>query len=296
MRVSIIIPTYRRVSSLFKLLSSLTDVVKKKDEVIIVEQGEKHEKEIISYAKKLRLPIHYYFLETPSMTKARNTGAVKAKGEFLLFLDDDVIVTPKLLESHVKNFDDKRVAATVGRVITEGQQVESGREQVGRVNWVGSVSGGYSSEIRQEVDTVLGCNMCWRTSVYRQLGGVDEQFVIIREETDLSIRAKRLGYAIIFEPKALVEHHRATTGGTRKSEGRIQWYVSFFSDETYFFLKHRPTWLLPLYLLTKTEWALRCMFGFGREVSIRSMLTPFIGITEGAKKYQRLKKHYDHWR
>ena len=68
----------------------------------------------------------------------------------------------------------------------------------------------------------------------------------------------------------------------------MQWYFDFFSNETYFFLKHRPKVLLPIFWLTKIEWAIRCMFGFGREVSMRSVLTPFAGMADGVRKYRSL--------
>jgi len=201
-----------------------------------------------------------------------------------------VVAYPGLLSAHVKNFQDPRVAATVGRVITHGQPIEEARCDTASVSTFG-VTEGYSSTIRQEVDTVVGCNMCWRSDVYRKLGGVDEQFTgnALREETDLSLRVKKAGYKIIFEPKAEVEHLREKTGGARKTEGRIQWYFDFFSNETYFFLKHRPAILLPIYLLTKLNWSLRCMFGFGREVSLRSFFTPKLGVINGIKKYKMFK-------
>ncbi|MCX6793873.1 MAG: glycosyltransferase, partial [Candidatus Gottesmanbacteria bacterium] len=251
-------------------------------EIIVVVQGEK--KKLNNNNGKL----HYIYLFSPSMTHARNVGARLAKGKLILFLDDDVVVRKGLIENHVKNFRDPMIAATCGRVITPGQSVEPEHRNVGRVGLLGGVSGGFSSIIRQEVDTVIGCNMCWRRDLYLRLGGVDEQFTgnALREETDLSLRAKKLGYKIMFEPRAIVEHHRAETGGARKSEGRLTWYFNFFSNETYFFLKHRSAVLLFIFLLTKIEWAGRCMFGFSREVSARSFCTPFAGMADGVRKYK----------
>jgi GT2 family glycosyltransferase len=290
--ISIIIPTFHRKESLMRLMKSLTNQKGIQFEVIVVEQGEENKKEIEQLGRKLGLELHYIYLPQPSMTHARNMGATAAKGEYLLFLDDDVITRPGLLENHINNFQDPKVGATTGRVITPGQPVEEGRTDTARVSMF-EVTEGYSSTIRQEVDTVVGCNMCWRTDVYKKLGGVDEQFTgnALREETDLSLRAKKLGYKIIFEPKAEVEHVRALSGGARKTEGRMKWYFDFFSNETYFFLKHRSSILLPVYLLIKLNWAMRCMFGFGREVSLRSIMTPKLGVLNGIKKYRMLRNY-----
>lgn len=269
-----------------KLLSSLRCEQGKILEIFVVSQGDEK-------LRKLGSNVLVMYLPTPSTTHAMNVGARRAKGGLILFLDDDVVVRKGLIENHVKNFSDATVGATCGRVITPGQPVEPKHRNVGRVGLLGGVSGGFSSTIRQEVDTVVGCNMCWRRDVYLSLGGVDEQFTgnALREETDLSLRAKKLGYKIIFEPKAVVEHHRALTGGARKSEGRIKWYFDFFSNETYFFLKHGAHVLLPIFWLTKIEWAARCMFGFGREVSLRSISTPFAGMTDGVRKYKTFREN-----
>lgn len=265
MNLSVIIPTYKRERELKRLLKSLEQEKKNIFEIIVMRQT-----------------------KNPSMTHARNEGARRAKGDILLFLDDDVIAHLGLINAHRKNFRDPKIAAICGRVITPGQSVEPQAQNVGHVGLLGGVNGGYSSTIRQEIDSVIGCNMSWRRDVYLALGGVDEKFTgnALREETDLSLRAKVMGFTIVFEPNAVVDHLRALTGGARKSEGRIQWYYDFFSNETYYFLKHRPGILLPLFIATKLTWILRCMFGFGREVSMRSLATPWQGIGDGIRKYR----------
>lgn len=285
--VSIIIPTFHRTESLARLLETLSKTGFRQ-EIIVVEQAENHGKEFIQLAKKVKLNLLYYFLKQRSTPKAMNLGVAKAKGKYIIFLDDDVVPKKGFLEAHIKNFRDLKVGATVGRVITDGQEIESLHMHVGRVGPLGQVSGGFSSTIEQEVDTVIGCNTAWRKDVYQKLGGIDERFTgnALRLETDLSLRAKQLGYTLVFEPKAEVLHMRAETGGARKTEGRMQWYFDFFSNEVYFFLKHRSAILLPLFLLTKMDWALKCMLGFGREVSGRSLVTPIAGIMDGVKKYK----------
>jgi GT2 family glycosyltransferase len=292
MLVSIIIPTLHRKKSLLALLENLGLQITSTTEVIVVEQGEKHEKEVGQIASKGKYSFHYIYIPKPSMTHARNAGAKAAKGKYLVFLDDDVIPKKGFIEEHLKHFKDTSVAATTGRVVTEGEVTDDNCRRVGQVGYFGEVSGGFSSTIMQEVDTVVGCNMCWRKDVYEKLGGVDERFTgnAIREETDLSLRAKKEGYKIIFEPRAEVTHIRAISGGARKTEGRMQWYFDFFSNQTYFFLKHRMNVLLPIFLCTKILWIGKCMFGFGREVSIRSFITPWMGILNGIQKYVQYRR------
>ncbi len=289
-KFSIIIPTYKREKHLMNLLDSLEGRIGKETEVIVVEQVENHEKELRTKAKELRLQFIYIFLDKPSTPHAKNVGVAHAKGEYITFFDDDVLVkTSPALYSNC--FKDKKVAAVNGRSVAIGQEEEPRKKDTGRITFFGTFTDGYSSKIPQEIETLIGCNMCWRKDVFQKIGGFDEQFTgnALREEADLSLRARQKRYKILFDPHVEVLHVRAESGGTRKTEGRIQWYFDFFSNEAYFFLKYKPMWVVAVILLTRWEWILRCMFGFGREVSLRSFVTPFAGVFDGYKKYRRWK-------
>lgn len=286
MITSIVVPTYRRKNYVVRLMKSLA--LLNKFELIIVEQKENNRAIFERNANKLHISLRYIFLAEQSTSRAMNVGVKYAKGSNVLFLDDDVVVHRGLIESHTKSIAKKGVAATVGRSLTSGQKIEKNRTDTGRITWIGGFKDGFSSTIPQVVDTAIGCNMCWKRNVYQRLGGMDEQFTgnALRLESDLSLRAQYEGYIIKFVPDAVVDHLRADTGGARKTEGRISWYKDFFSNEVYFFLKHKPIYLLPIFLITKMSWILRCMFGFGREVSFRSLVTPFVGISDGIQKYR----------
>lgn len=289
-KFSIVIPTYKRGKYVMDLLNSLKSKITSTTEIILVEQGENHEKEFFKKAKAFGFQFHYLHVNDPSTPHAKNIGVEKAKGEYIIFLDDDVVVksSPEL---YAECFSTKKIAAVNGRSVARGQKEEPDRKDVGRISFLGKFTDGYSSKIPQEIETLIGCNMCWKKEIFVKLGGFDEEFTgnALREEADLSLRARENGYTILFDPKVEILHIRAESGGTRKTEGRIQWYFDFFSNETYFFLKYRPKIVVAIILLTRWEWFLRCMFGFGREVSLRSFITPFAGVIDGYRKYRRWK-------
>lgn len=287
-KFSVIIPTLHRKKSLIRLLMSLESEIKQILEIIIVEQDENNMKLILDESRKLKLPTKYLFMKEISTTKAKNFGIDLSAGKFLLFLDDDVVVKSGLLEAHGSALLREQTGAVCGRSLSIGQRVEPDRSDVGRISNLAIFSDGYSSTISQEIDTVIGCNASWNRNVLKKIGGFDEKFTgnALREESDLSLRAVRAGYKVIFEPTALVYHLREPIGGARKANNRLVWYYHFFSNEVYFFLKHRNHVLFPLFLLTRINWILRCMFGFGREVSLKSVLTPIRGILDGISKYR----------
>lgn len=290
--ISIIIPTYKRKNSLLRLLQSLGGEITHECEVIVVEQLINSGNVFKPFAKRLGIQFHYIFLKNPSTPHAKNIGVAKAKGDYLIFFDDDVIVKKGIIDGYKKAFLTNHADVVAGRVLTPGHPLAIDSLNVGKISYWGKFSDDFSSTIKQEVDTVIGCNAGWKKSVFEEVGGFDEQITMngIREESDLSLRAKKMGYHILFEPSAVVTHLREESGGGRKTEGRLWWYYNFLSNETYFFLKYRPNWVVFIILLTRWEWIVRCMFGFGREVSFRSIVTPFAGILYGIKKYRRWKR------
>lgn len=285
---SIIIPTYHRKKSLLRLLQSIKNQKTKKIEMIVVEQGDNNEKAFNKAARQYRIPLLYFFQKTISTSKAKNKGARQAHGKFLIFYDDDVILEKNAVKNIIKNFSNPKISGVAGRVVDKGKKEEKDRTDVGRISALGFFSDGFSSTIRQDVDTVIGCNAAWRKDIFDKANGFDEKFTgnAMREESDLSLRVKALGYRIMFDPTTTVLHMREPQGGARKADGRLYWYFHFFSNEVYFFLKHRPHILLPFFLLTRLSYILRCMFGFSREVSIRSILTPIRGIQDGVRKFE----------
>jgi len=292
--ISIIIPTYKRLESLKRILASLLPQWTNDIEVIVVEQGQRNEVAIKTWCITHKRSITYIYTTAVSTSRAKNIGAKKAKGDTLIFFDDDVMLHPKSIRELVRRIYEKNIAGVGGRVVTVGQKEEPKNRNTGRISWIGQVSDGFSSEIPQEIDTVIGCHWAVKKEVFDAVGGFDEQFTgnAMREETDLCLAIKREGHTIAFEPRAVVTHMREPKGGARKTEGRLDWYYHFFSNETYFFLTWFHPLLFPLYIATKLEWIGRCMFGFGREVSGKSIMTPIFGIIDGIQKYENYRHRH----
>lgn len=288
---SLCIPTFKRPDDVVRLLRELSFQSYKPQHIFIIEQGENNKNRIEQAAKKYALPIVYRFLPVPSLTKARNVGISLCKSEILLFCDDDISPSKQWAEELCRGLVQTGADAITGRTVTTGQIQEPHCTKTGRFTCLGSVTGGYSSAIAQDIDSVLGCNCGFRTQIFGQVGVFDEQFTgnALREESDMSRRIRNIGGIVAFWPNAEALHLRAKQGGARKTEGRMFWYFHFFSNETYFFLKHFPHILFPLFLASKTEWILRCAFGFGREVSIASFLMPLRGILDGKRKYNSMQ-------
>lgn len=104
-KFSIITPVYNRPSEVYELLESLTKQNFKDFEVIIVEDGSTEKcQEICSKFENL-LDIRYYFKENSGQGFSRNFGFEKAKGEYFIQLDSDVLVPEQYFEEINKSLE-----------------------------------------------------------------------------------------------------------------------------------------------------------------------------------------------
>lgn len=90
-KVSVIIPVFNAAKTIEETINSIQSQVYKNIEVILVNDGSTDEShlKVQEIIKKKSLDFNYYVLENGGPSKARNFGASKAKGEYLLFLDAD---------------------------------------------------------------------------------------------------------------------------------------------------------------------------------------------------------------
>ena len=116
---SIIIPTYNRTAQLTNCLHSLTllDYPCNCFEVIVVNDG--GDKTLEAIVDQISNQINLKLVTQPHSgpAAARNSGAVKAKGEFLAFTDDDCMPAPDWLQVLAFNFTQKPNCIVGGRTI-----------------------------------------------------------------------------------------------------------------------------------------------------------------------------------
>lgn len=100
-RVSVIIPTFNRPDLLKEAVRSVLVQTCPASEIIIVDDGSDDDvlQKINRMERLSPLIFVYHLAQNAGVSKARNFGLEKASGEFILFLDDDDLIHPKMLES-----------------------------------------------------------------------------------------------------------------------------------------------------------------------------------------------------
>lgn len=208
MRYSFIVPVYNRPEEVEELLSSLC-VQKLKDfEVIIVEDGSAVPcRDVVDrYAGKL--DVSYYFKENSGPGQTRNYGVERAKGEFVIILDSDVVLPETYLEEVEKELQGEDCDAFGG----PDRAHPSFTPMQKAINYAmtsffttGGIRGG-----KKKLDKFYprSFNMGVRTEVYKKLEG----FSAMRfgEDIDFSTRLFKAGCRVRLFPGAWVWHKRRT--------------------------------------------------------------------------------------
>lgn len=245
--LSVIVVTYRREQVLCDTLSHLLAQNYPESEILVVDQAPDHEPATRDFLRGVADTICYIAIDEVGICHARNVGIETARGDIIAFFDDDVIPAPNLIFLHARHYADPAVGGVTGPLHLDTAQAR------GPVRIVPGANVQRSPLPSEPVhaDSVTGCNMSFRAAILRSIGGFDEGYIMMarREETDVSQRVLALGYRILFDPDARVEHLLTSTGGSRVNRAKEEQYAyGWYHNHAYYFAKHLPLWQLPLFL------------------------------------------------
>lgn len=122
MEFSIIIPTRNRSDLLLQCIDSIQHMQYQGFEVIVVDDGSLEKERVknkclVQSMRKKGLVISYFFQQQKYQGAARNLGIEKAKGKYVIFLDDDCEVEKGWLAAFHRCFQDKKVQACFGLIL-----------------------------------------------------------------------------------------------------------------------------------------------------------------------------------
>ena len=162
-----------------------------------------------------------------------NRGAREAKGEFLIFLNNDVVLLPGWLPPLLDVFREFPRAGAVGGklILSDGTLQEAG----GSVFCDGSAMNFGRGDTKldaplysyvREVDYCSGALLATPRSLFHELGGFDP---IYRpgyyEDTDYCFKVRAKGYQVYYQPETAVVHREGGTAGTDLAVGMKQYQV-----------------------------------------------------------------------
>ena len=208
MKYSIIVPVFNRPDEVDELLESLCHQEVKDFEVVIVEDGSKKPCKDVCDKYAGILDLHYYFKENSGPGQSRNYGAERAKGDWLIVLDSDVVLPAGYLLSVDEGLN-SQIDAFGGPdashpSFTPVQKAIS--YSMTSFFTTGGIRGGKGKKLDKFFPRSY--NMGIRREVYLELGGFSK--MRFGEDIDFSYRIVEAGYKTALIPEAWVWHKRRT--------------------------------------------------------------------------------------
>lgn len=212
--ISIIIINYNGKEFLFRCLDSVLKADFSDFELIFVDNNSADGS--IDFVRSNFNDERISFIENDKnygVPGGRNIGSKKARGDYLVFLDNDTEVDCHWLDELMKVFrSDAKIAVAQCKLLN---MVD--RRRFDHAGDYLTLFGFLSERSRQSVDTgqfdaiediasAKGAATMMRRSVFEDLGRYDDSFFMYLEETDFCLRAWLAGYRVVFSPRSVVWH------------------------------------------------------------------------------------------
>lgn len=230
-KVSIIIPVYNQIHYTYACLKSILENTNNVSYEIIIANDcstditSKIEEfveniNVITSEKNLRFLLNC------------NNAAKYAKGEYILFLNNDTQVQKNWLSSLVSLIESDKSIGMVGSKLV----YPDGRlQEAGGIIWsdasgwnYGRLSDPQDSEYSyvKECDYISGAAMMIRHELWKEIGGFDERFVpAYCEDSDLAFEVRKHGYKVMLQPTSIVVHFEGISNGTDIASGQKSYQV-----------------------------------------------------------------------
>ncbi|HJT20589.1 MAG TPA: glycosyltransferase [Nitrospira sp.] len=211
--ISIVIPTYNRSHQLMACLVACSRLDYPRDcfEVIVVDDGGAESLDAAIREVQGRLTVRLLRQNNAGPAAARNHGAGAAKGEWLVFTDDDCEPASDWLNALAERFVARPDDAVGGRTLNAlTRNLYSTTSQL-----VLSYMLEYDGAIRGRVQFSPSCNVAFPAKRFLDIGGFDTSFPrSAGEDRELCDRWQQQGHGMIHAPEAIVYHSHHLTAKT----------------------------------------------------------------------------------
>jgi GT2 family glycosyltransferase len=235
-RLSVIIPTYRRFAPLLDTVEAVLAQQRAEFEILVVDQNPVWPDNLIDRKKRLATDARVKWLirDRPDVVAARHDAVEAAVGDIFVFIDDDVkIIDPFFLARHTANYAAfPELDVVVGREVYQGQAAPPiapfppARDEMRRRKHFAGTSRDQAIRFdrmrseRYEVIAFCTCNSSVKREAFFRIGGFDESFHgnAYGDDYDFAIRLGDADGRFVYDPEAWLIHLQAARGGLRISD------------------------------------------------------------------------------
>ncbi len=248
-RVTVIIPTYNRLARLKQVLVALEaqDYPHDQFNVVIISDGSTDGTDAFFQHLSTKLDLIFVTQVNQGPAAARNHGLRQASGEYILFIDDDVLPIPRLITEHMQ------LHATQANLVVLGPMLAP--HDFTLSPWVAweqaMLDKQYAAMQRNRWTPTARQFYTGNTSLARKhllaVGGFDERFRRA-EDVELAYRLDKLDLQFVFNPQAIGHHY-----AERSYQSWLKTPYVYGQNDVIFGREHK----LPFLQLMQKEFALR---------------------------------------
>ena len=238
-KISIIIPNKDEVTVLKKCINSILQKTTYKNyEIIIVENNSKS-KSIFKYYEELEKNENIRVVKWEkefNYSAINNFGVREAKGEYIVLLNNDVeIITDNWLEEMLMHAQRKEVGIVGAKLYYPDNSIQ----HCGVILGVGGIADHLGKEasrydvghigrlcVTQNLSAVTAACLMIKKSIYEDVHGLSEDFVVAYNDIDLCMKVREKGYLIIMNPFAELYHYESKTRGQEDTEEKVKRFMS----------------------------------------------------------------------
>lgn len=250
--ISVMIPNKDHVPDLKRCLDSIYERVTYDNFEIIVIENNSTEPETFAYYEEM-VEAHdnfrvVYYEGGFNYAAINNFGFESALGDYVLLLNNDVEVISDNLFEHMLGFCMREDVGVVGaKLYYDDETIQHAGVVVG-VNGVAAhafagmsrVELGYMARavVCQNYSAVTAACMMVKSSVYRELGGLDgENFAVAFNDIDFCLRVGEKGYRVVFDAEAELYHSESKSRGYEDTPEKME---RFSKEIDRFFARWKP--------------------------------------------------------
>ncbi|WP_373214305.1 glycosyltransferase [Ruminococcus sp. 5_1_39BFAA] len=279
--VSIIIPNKDEKETLKACLDSIRKSTDYKNYEIIIVENNSTEDETFAYYRELSKEPDIRLLRWKkefNYSAINNFGAKHAKGEYLLFLNNDVtIITPEWMSEMLGMCGRPEVGAVGVKLIYPDNTIQ----HAGCVVGIGGIAGhmfvdmpaertGYlhKASILQDMSAVTAACMMVKKSVFEQVGGFTEKLAVAFNDVDLCLKINRAGYLVVYDPYAKLYHMESKTRGAEDNKAKVRRFqteIEYMRCNWLDILKNGDPYYNKNLSLTKWNYSLKPLPGMGKK-------------------------------
>ncbi|MDO4306548.1 MAG: glycosyltransferase family 2 protein [Eubacteriales bacterium] len=279
--VSVIIPNKDEKETLEACLKSIREKTKYENYEIIIIENNSTTDEIFRYYRELSKEPGIRLLRWKkefNYSAINNYGARMAKGEYLLFLNNDVtVITEGWMQEMLGVCQRQEVGAVGVKLLYPDNTIQ----HAGCVVGMGGIAGhmftdmpanrtGYlhKASILQDMSAVTAACMMMKKSVFEEAGGFTEKLAVAFNDVDLCLKVNQGGHLVVYDPYVQLYHMESKTRGAEDSKEklvRFQDEIEYMRSQWITILKHGDPYYNKNLSLTKWNYSLRPLPGMGEK-------------------------------